>query len=288
MPGIDSIRAYYNRNTQLFLRFGSSGKAQVIHRALWFAGVTDLVQALNAANELILAEARRFVEPIRLLDLGCGVGATLVYLLEQLAGSARGFGLTISALQARLGGALMADRNLPGFVLEADFQHVPLASGFDLAFAVEAFVHVLEPEQFLAEVARVLRPAHVGAAGGRLVLIDDFLGEPGGARPGTNWLDLYQRGWHALNLVRPAELFSLASRHGLILVENRLLTPDLRLRALPDVLVKLLAALFSPFWNLHPIVPSMLGSIALQQCLRDGGVEYRCLVFERDEGRLAK
>jgi hypothetical protein len=32
----------------------------------------------------------------------------------------------------------------------------------------------------------------------------------------------------------------------------------------------------------HPIVPSMLGSMALQQCLKAGWIEYRWMVFEKN------
>ena len=97
----------------------------------------------------------------------------------------------------------------------------------------------------------------------------------------ANLADLHQRGWQIQSLLAPDELATLASRHGLRLIENRLLSPYLRLRAIHELPARLLSRLFSPFWNLHPIVPSMLGSRALQKCLRDGSLEYRLLVFER-------
>ncbi len=276
MSTLEAVRAYYDRNTRLFLRFGSSSAVQTIHRALWFDGVVDLPQALNAANDLILTEASAFGEAVRIADLGCGVGATLFYVLAQLP-SSRGFGLTLSSVQAQSGGKIARARDLSGQIIEADFQYMPLAAGFDLAYAIESFAHAPEPERFLAESARILRPA------GRLILLDDFRGEVAASgKRDDDWLTLYQRGWHASNLLRSDELVSLAAQHGLRLVENRLLSPDLRLRALPDALGRWLVALFKPFWKLHPIVPSMLGSLALQQCLRDQVVQYRWLVFERE------
>jgi hypothetical protein len=97
----------------------------------------------------------------------------------------------------------------------------------------------------------------------------------------TPWLEIYQDGWHAPNLRSPAEIEHLASGHGLALIENRDLTPLLHLRALPDWLAWLLVLMLKPFWHVHPIVPSMLGSMALQQSLRDGLVEYRWVVFQK-------
>jgi SAM-dependent methyltransferase len=266
----DSIRAYYDYNTRLFLRFGSSRQAQAIHRALWPPGVASLPQALNVSNEMLLSVARA-TESRLIADLGCGVGATLFYLLENLPNT-RGLGLTLSPLQARLG-----TRHAPpnARLLEADFQRLPLPSGFDLAYSIEAFVHATRPEEYLAESARILR------VGGQLALIDDFLARQGIAPSHQAWRQVYQRGWHAPNLCLASELQSLAAQHGLRLLEDRDLTPLLRLRALPDLLAKIFLTVFTPFWKAHPIFPAMLGSMALQQCLRDGMITYRWLLFEK-------
>ncbi len=276
----DSIRTYYDSNTSLFLRFGSSKEIQTIHRALWLEGITSVSDALNAANELILNEAKSMSEPVLIADLGCGVGATLLHLLTCLPPTSRGIGLTLSAVQARLGGKHFQKKNTPGLIAEADFHHLPIKAGFDLAYAIESFVHSFEPERFVAEAARILHAPGVGKSGGRLILIDDFLGKSADGSD-KKWLDLYQRGWHIHNLLQPDELALIASRNGLRLVENRLLTPYLRLRVVPDLFARILAIIFRPFWGLHPIVPSMLGSTALQKCLQAGSVEYRWMVFER-------
>jgi hypothetical protein len=53
------------------------------------------------------------------------------------------------------------------------------------------------------------------------------------------------------------------------------------LRALPDVPARVLRTIGEKIPARHPIVPSMLGSLALQQCLKMGIVEYRMLVFAR-------
>jgi cyclopropane fatty-acyl-phospholipid synthase-like methyltransferase len=295
------IRDYYDRNTSLFLRFGSSDRIQTIHRALWRQGVRDVEAALNVSNEMVLDEARK-LDAQNILDLGCGVGATLFYILSPHhrfsddGGSWRGVGLTLSFLQAQLAARAAEKSSLPKtHILQADFQSVPLAAGFDLAYSIEAFVHATEPERYLSEVARILRPS------GRLVILDDFL--PTDSKISrfsevqqresldSAWLKIYQTGWHAPNLRTPAEIGQLAAGHSLALIENRDLTSLLHLRALPNWLARLLVSIFKPFWCIHPIIPSMLGSMALQQCLSDGLVEYRWLVFQKhpspfqEEGR---
>jgi hypothetical protein len=59
------------------------------------------------------------------------------------------------------------------------------------------------------------------------------------------------------------------------------LTPFLRLHNLPEALARGLRFLGNQLPFRHAILPSMLGSMALQQCLHQGVVEYRFLVFER-------
>jgi SAM-dependent methyltransferase len=175
-------------------------------------------------------------------------------------------------VQARLGARYAPPK---ANLLEGDFQHLPLPTGFDLAYSIEAFVHATRPEEYLAEVSRILR------VGGRLALIDDFLARPEIDPASQTWLDVYQRGWHAPNLLTVTEVQSLAAQQGLRLLEDRDLTPFLRLRALPDSLTQTLQKGLKPFWRVHPIFPSLLGSMALQQCLRDGIITYRWLLLEK-------
>ncbi len=170
-----SIRRYYEQNTRLFFALGSSPAAYSIHRALWMEGIETQDDALNASNRLLLAAAQGINASgcLRLLDLGCGIGGTLFYLLERLPKPALGVGLTISPIQARLAwrraGQLGLDRSC--LFVEADFLAPPLPVGFDLVYSVEAFVHAVDPQRYLAQAARLLYP------GGRLILIDDFLAQ---------------------------------------------------------------------------------------------------------------
>jgi len=52
----NSVRTYYDQNTNLFLKFNNSKKAQNIHRSLWKDGIKTLEDALNYSNSLILKE----------------------------------------------------------------------------------------------------------------------------------------------------------------------------------------------------------------------------------------
>src|SRR5919109_2551365 len=112
------IRRYYDRHTHGFLRYGQGGSAGAIHRAVWGPGATTRRQAFHYVDDLIADRARSLAAtlstPLHLVDLGCGVGATLAYIAAQLP-AIRGTGVTLSPLQARIaaeriGAAGLSDR----------------------------------------------------------------------------------------------------------------------------------------------------------------------------------
>ncbi|MBL8092472.1 MAG: hypothetical protein JNJ43_19215 [Anaerolineales bacterium] len=72
-----------------------------------------------------------------------------------------------------------------------------------------------------------------------------------------------------------------ANKNSLNLIKNEELTSYLRLRNLPDAIASTLLFLGNHLPIKHAILPSMLGSMALQQCLFMKIIEYRFFVFEK-------
>lgn len=277
----DSVRTYYDENTNLFLKFSGPRreKPQNIHRSLWKDGIKTLEEALNFSNSLILKEIESSTPSHACIaDLGCGVGASLFYIHPRLQNPAPAFGLTLSPVQAKLAIESATQLGLQDQInfAEGDFTSVPLPSeSLDAVYSVEAVCHAVDPEKYFKEASRLLRK------GGKLILVDDYQA----ARPFTKheqkWMDAFIKGWHVpgVRTVEQTNLF--ANKYQLHLVKNDDLTPHLRLRNLPDSLASALLFLGEKLPINHTIVPSMLGSMALQQCLYMKIVEYRFLVFEK-------
>ncbi len=277
-----TVRRYYEQNTRMMLRFGSSPRVQTIHRALWPSEVHTLDDALHYAHQLLLTEIKQLTHhtnqaTLRIADLGCGIGTSLRYLLTHLQLPTTAVGITISSTQAQMAQAHVGAQHTPAkhtcAVLEADFLHVPLCGGFDAVYSIEAFSHSPSAERYFAQAARLLRP------GGRLILIDDFLAPT--TSPTHEWVTAYQAGWFVPNVQPVSTIAALAEAVGLRLASQRNLTPLLHLRALPNWLALRLLQIGQRWPSQHAMVPSMLGSMALQQCLRDELTQYRLLVFER-------
>lgn len=280
----NDIRNYYDQNTKLFLAFNRSRKADNIHRSLWLDGVKTLKEALNVSNELIRSEIE-LVAPTnaRIADLGCGVGAGLMYIVPRLHEAKPAVGLTLSPVQARLANQFAKQANLEKQIVfvEGDFTSVPLANeSLDVIYSVEAICHAQEPQQYFQEASRLLR------RGGKLILVDDYLASRSFSQNESRWLEAYVNGWHVPGVITIGQAITLAEKNHLQIMKNDNLTPHLRLRNLPNSLAQALLFIGNHLPIHHAILPSMLGSMALQQCLFMNVVEYRFLVFEKkDDGQ---
>jgi SAM-dependent methyltransferase len=279
---VPQVRAYYERNTRLFRALGLGGSAAAVHRAVWADGASSYEEALGYVNRLVLQEAERLVarrsDELRALDLGCGIGGSLLALARALGAGLRGVGVSISPTQIRLARARAAALRLDGrcTFLEADFLNLPFHERFALAFAVESLVHAPDPPRVYAQAAASLE------AGGRLLVCDDFVTS---LRPLTRserrLVSSFRRGWRAPGLISDAEAVELAGRAGLRLVARRDLTPDLRPLRLPAGLPGAALWLGGALPHGWHFSQSVAGGLALQRALGSGAIRYCWLVFEK-------
>jgi cyclopropane fatty-acyl-phospholipid synthase-like methyltransferase len=292
-----SVRAYYERNTRLFLALGVGRQTLAMRRAVWADGVESLPEAVDYVNGLIAAEARSRAAAVKggalhVLDIGCGVGGSLLFLADSLDGPLSGIGVTISPRQADFARRQAAIRGLSSTCtfLAADFSAVGSLPPVHLAFAIESAVHFAAPAAFYSSAARALAP------GGRLIVVDDFIvreGErpAGGLRAGRGarhrlrrrerLLDAFRRGWLLPSLCTFEQAVQAAQVCGLRMVEERslgqfLATLPLNVR-LGGFMVRVMDALPVPW----PYWRSSVGSLALACCQRAGLVDYRYAVFEK-------
>jgi SAM-dependent methyltransferase len=106
------------------------------------------------------------------LDMGCGLGATLRSMARALP-KAELTGITLVPWQVQQATRLNAEANCDSIrIVEGDYEDSPFASGsMDAAYALESSCHArgADKRYLLKDAHRVLRP------GGRLVIVDGFL-----------------------------------------------------------------------------------------------------------------
>jgi len=94
------VRKYYDHNTGRFLKWGKGESTFNLHGALWHPEVKSLDGAMHYSNELVAREIERCPYPVnRVLDLGCGVGGSIFYLVRRLPRVRSFTGISLSPLQ---------------------------------------------------------------------------------------------------------------------------------------------------------------------------------------------
>lgn len=262
------VKHYYDTTTTWFLQFGATRPTGAIHRSLQLTDVPS-AQPTDTVHTLIQQAIARYMPHARdALDLGCGVGASLARMAVLSPTLTMLRGVTISHQQAVIAQTMQRP------VLQASYHALPFpAASFDVMWAIEAVLHSHTPWQFYAEAARCLRP------GGILCVCDDVLTEAASAHP---WVPAFREGWRAHALLTIAQHTSLAGMAGLQRCELRDLTPGLTLHLLPEALASVIATTYEQ-WAKHPLMTSMVGSMALQHALHSGDVRYTWMVLKKDD-----
>lgn len=284
------VREYYDKNTQRFLKFGH-GKTQFsIHRAVWGPGAASREQAFHYVHDLLLEYIRKLI-PRRVIDLGCGVGGSMMYLAEKSESCF--IGITISRIQKDIGTSLIRRKKLsnrcsilcrdfsdPSFIQEIDRIS---AEGPSLSFCIESFVHAENSGLFFHNLSTLLRSGDV------CVICDDFLIQPIKdihQRRGKKLLREFTKGWRIGTLMDIPSVSKLGAENGFDLMEDMNLTQYLELNRPRDIWIRIFIFLlnFIPFLkvkNRSPWLDNLIGGNALQRSIQRGLVEYHFLVFKR-------
>ncbi|ELR98204.1 methyltransferase domain-containing protein [Gloeocapsa sp. PCC 73106] len=157
------IGAFYDASTELWeevwgehLHHGYYGKNgdYVVNRR---QAQIDLIEELLAWSQIQQAQS--------ILDVGCGVGGSTLYLAQKFNSPATG--ITLSSLQQQRGEQRAKAANLEQKITFqlADALELPFANdSFDLVWSLESGEHMADKNRFLQECYRVLQP------GGNLIL----------------------------------------------------------------------------------------------------------------------
>ncbi len=207
--------AFLDRLTQLnVMRSESGSQAQPIHRALKDpAGGPPSPTIIHR----LIREAATLPEAPRVLDAGCGYGATAFDLQPQTGGT--WLGITLSPIQVQRATAEAARRGVANhlrFALQS--YDDPLPGLFDLIIAIESLIHSTNPAASIANLATHLAP------GGQLVIVDD-MPEPNLSPEDEADLTLFKRMWRCPVAPPAPEWRNALTTAGLTLTHEQDLTP---------------------------------------------------------------
>ncbi len=164
--------------------------------------------SLARANEVV-AEAAGLTRGGRVLDAGCGLGGTSLWLAENIGASV--LGVSLSDRQVSRAQRAARERGIDGSVKfqKADFTSVDAPdSSFDAVIAIESLCHLADKRRFFDEAIRLLRP------GGRVVVADFMRTRSDQDDDDRQIMEEWRDGWSMSDLGTPDDHIAAASAAG--------------------------------------------------------------------------
>lgn len=155
------VREHYDRVSPYY----HSLWGEHLHHGYWIRG--DETKE-KAQVQLIghLAEAANIQPGSKILDVGCGFGASCIYLARNYQAEATG--ITISPVQVAMANQAAVEGKANAKFLLMDAEEMKFDQLFDVIWSVESIAHFPGRENFFAAAARLLKP------NGTLAIIDWF------------------------------------------------------------------------------------------------------------------
>ncbi len=163
------IKDYYNQ-TQFDYSFIWNWRLKTtpaLHFGYYDEKATKHEQAIFRVNE-VLADWANVTEGTKVLDAGCGLGNTSLWLAQNR--KAKVTGITLVQKQVDTAYELAKKQNITGAEFRvADYLKTPFEdNSFDVVWACEALCHALDKSLFYKEAFRILKP------GGRIVIAENL------------------------------------------------------------------------------------------------------------------
>ncbi len=159
-----------------------------IHHGYWVSRKESKEEAAQALVDLLIQKSG-LGRGARVLDVGCGVGGTSVYLAQAYGCNVTG--VTISPVQAEMAAAAAKDAGVPNppdfRVMDANTLAVE-EGAYDVVWSVEMISHLQARREFFLRAAASLKP------GGRMCITDWWKAEGLSPKDEAKYIHPIERG----------------------------------------------------------------------------------------------
>lgn len=163
--------------------------SHAMHAGYWDSQTRSLRDALRRENE-VLAQMAGIQAGERILDAGCGVGGSAIFLAQTYG--CQVVGITLSAKQVhtatRKAAQLGVQDKVTFKVMDYTCTEFPRET-FDVVWGIESVCHANDKRLFIKEAARILKPK------GRLIVADGFAKHPPETSQDQAQMECWLNGW---------------------------------------------------------------------------------------------
>lgn len=138
----EKIQRFYDLGSPYYL----SVYGEHIHDGYYVTGKESRKEAQDNLVSL-LAEKAKIKRGARILDVGCGVGGSSIWMAKNL--EAATLGITISPVQIEIARRLAAEQKVNSRFLLMDAEEMSFNQSFDVIWVIAALSHFHNPEGFL-------------------------------------------------------------------------------------------------------------------------------------------
>ena len=162
------VEQYYDLSQTHYNRVWDLKRSRSLHYGYWDSSTKNFHEALLNINKILAAKAGIKKED-KVLDAGCGIGGSSLWLAKNIGCNVTG--ISLSAKQVETANNLAKHEILQTLAKfeQQDFTATKYeAESFDIIWAIESVCHANDKSKFINEAYRLLKK------GGRLILADFF------------------------------------------------------------------------------------------------------------------
>ena len=213
------VANYYDQTENHYRRWWKLEKSLGLHYGIWCEGIKNLHEAVLNTNAL-LANLGEIKSTDVVLDAGCGVGGSAIYLAKNIGCTVTG--ITLSEKQAMTATEFAKQHEVSNLVLFRAMNYTATSfadNSFDVVWAIESMQTAVDKSDFLKEAKRILKP------NGKIVLADCFKSYDYPFEK-NKLMNLMFNGWAVSDVVTSEEFIRQANQFGLALEKEQDVTKE--------------------------------------------------------------